>query len=105
MRLAPIILLIVLLLASCAKDDTLAPCQHGDDATQSQTKGTGSYNKDGAVDPEGPGSGSISDDGDDIMCTCIGHSCARSILGSSDLTTLFKVGAVQRSLMIARLFC
>ncbi|HOZ39179.1 MAG: hypothetical protein IPO05_07580 [Flavobacteriales bacterium] len=66
MRLAPIILLIVLLLASCAKDDTLAPCQHGDDATQSQTKGTGSYNKDGAVDPEGPGSGSISDDGDDI---------------------------------------
>ncbi len=66
MRLAIHILLLAVLLASCTKDEVVVPCKHDENGAQSVTKGSNSFNKDGVAEPDGSGSGSISDDGDDI---------------------------------------
>ncbi len=64
MRFSAIILLISLLLASCAKEEMQGPC--GSDTTTESAKAKGSFDKDGPVGTDGPDGGTISDDGDDL---------------------------------------
>jgi hypothetical protein len=67
MRNAPYLLLLVLVLASCAKDEVVTPgTVQAPAAVVVSNKGNTTFDKDGSTDPTVPDSGTISDDGDDI---------------------------------------
>lgn len=60
------LLILVLALASCSKDDRVQPCDGSHVVDPAVSKGSTAFTKSGAEGEEDPGTGTISDDGDDV---------------------------------------